>query len=115
MSAFVSARPIRSMTGYARASCDMGEIAVTLRSVNHRGLDLHFHLAPEFDPHENLLRAALKESLVSRPRRCAGDVHPIGESEPGGIEHPNDQLITGGIYRRLHDLQFLEADTVPQP
>ncbi|MGH9615004.1 MAG: YicC/YloC family endoribonuclease, partial [Bryobacteraceae bacterium] len=66
MSVFVSARPIRSMTGYARAraSCDLGEIAITLRSVNHRGLDLHFHLAPEIEPHENLLRAALKESLV---------------------------------------------------
>jgi len=66
MSAFASARPIRSMTGYARAraSCDLGEIAITLRSVNHRGLDLHFHLAPEIDPHENLLRVAMKESLV---------------------------------------------------
>jgi len=104
MSAFASARPIRSMIGYALASSD------------HCGLGLRFHLAPEIEPHENLIRTALKESLVTRLRRCAGDVHPARESEPGRIEHPNDQPFTGGgIYQRLHDLQFLEADAVPQP
>jgi uncharacterized protein (TIGR00255 family) len=34
-----------------------------LRSVNHRGLDLHFHLAAEFAPFENVLRSLLKERL----------------------------------------------------
>ncbi len=34
------------MTGFARVhkATEHGEITVTLKSVNHRGLDLHFHL-----------------------------------------------------------------------
>ena len=32
-----------------RRSLEQGELVVSLKSVNHRGLDLHFHLPPEFD------------------------------------------------------------------
>ena len=37
--------PIRSMTGFARVqkTTEHGDITVSLKSVNHRGLDLHFH------------------------------------------------------------------------
>ncbi|MGH9610276.1 MAG: YicC/YloC family endoribonuclease, partial [Bryobacteraceae bacterium] len=37
------------MTGYAlvRSATSAGELTVSLRSVNHRGLDLHFHQSPE--------------------------------------------------------------------
>lgn len=58
--------PIRSMTGYAlvHRETSAGELTVSLRSVNHRGLDLHFHLAAEFAPFENALRSLLKERLV---------------------------------------------------
>ena len=57
--------PIRSMTGYAlvRQETSAGELTVSLRSVNHRGLDLHFYLAGEFAPFENALRSLLKERL----------------------------------------------------
>jgi uncharacterized protein (TIGR00255 family) len=57
--------PIRSMTGYAlvRQETSAGELTVSLRSVNHRGLDLHFYLATEFAPFENALRSLLKERL----------------------------------------------------
>ena len=44
--------PVRSMTGFARVqkTTPRGEILVLLKSLNHRGLDLHFHLPPELDP-----------------------------------------------------------------
>jgi uncharacterized protein (TIGR00255 family) len=54
------------MTGFARVrrAVEMGEIVVSLKSVNHRGLDLHFHLPPEFDAIENDIRAAIKKGVA---------------------------------------------------
>ena len=49
----------------ASAAADpAGELTISLRSVNHRGLDLHFHHAPEFAPFENAMRALLKQSIA---------------------------------------------------
>ncbi len=58
--------PVRSMTGFARVcrSIDQGEIVVTLKSLNHRGLDLHFHTPAELDCYENSMRAAIKRAVV---------------------------------------------------
>jgi uncharacterized protein (TIGR00255 family) len=58
--------PIRSMTGFARVqkTTDHGDIVVALKSVNHRGLDLHFHLGAELDSLEHTIRAALKRSVL---------------------------------------------------
>lgn len=60
-----AAAPVRSMTGYAvvRKQSSAGELTVSLRSVNHRGLDLHFHLGSDLAPFENALRAMLKRQL----------------------------------------------------
>jgi uncharacterized protein (TIGR00255 family) len=57
--------PIRSMTGFAliRGATSAGELTVSLRSVNHRGLDLHFHQPPELAIYENAIRTLLKEHL----------------------------------------------------
>ncbi|MGH9609694.1 MAG: YicC/YloC family endoribonuclease, partial [Bryobacteraceae bacterium] len=57
---------IRSMTGYAlvRSATSAGELTVSLRSVNHRGLDLHFHQSPELAVHENAIRAILKRHIA---------------------------------------------------
>jgi len=40
------------MTGFARVrkTIPEGEIVLSAKSVNHRALDLHFHLPPELDP-----------------------------------------------------------------
>lgn len=53
------------MTGYAqvRASTASGELTVSLRSVNHRGLDLHFQQSSEFNSFEPGMRALLKERV----------------------------------------------------
>jgi uncharacterized protein (TIGR00255 family) len=71
------------MTGYARVKKTLpeGEVAMSLKSVNHRGLDLHFHLPPELDALENELRAVMKSGVarghlqihLSFVRTAAGD------------------------------------------
>ncbi|MSV30243.1 MAG: YicC family protein [Bryobacterales bacterium] len=54
------------MTGFARVRKPVsgGELSVTIKSVNHRGLDLHFHLASEFDAVEAAMRAAVKSRVA---------------------------------------------------
>jgi uncharacterized protein (TIGR00255 family) len=54
------------MTGFARVrrTIEPGEIVVSLKSVNHRGLDLHFHLPPELDSLENDIRAVIKSGVA---------------------------------------------------
>jgi uncharacterized protein (TIGR00255 family) len=56
---------IRSMTGFAllRRETTAGELTVSLRSVNHRGLDLHFHIGTELAVFENVMRSFLKQHL----------------------------------------------------
>src|SRR5215212_6746421 len=56
---------IRSMTGFARVKKTINDIdvVVSLKSVNHRGLDLHFHMSSDLDPFEAAVRAAIKRSV----------------------------------------------------
>ncbi len=58
--------PIRSMTGFARVqkTTEHGDISVSLKSVNHRGLDLHFHLGADLDSLEHVMRATLKRAVL---------------------------------------------------
>ncbi len=57
---------VRSMTGYAQVKSQAGdEVALTLslKSVNHRFLDLHLRIPPELDAIEVKIRRILKERL----------------------------------------------------
>jgi uncharacterized protein (TIGR00255 family) len=58
--------PIRSMTGFARVSrsTPFGELTLSIKTVNHRGLDVHFHIPLEFDAIEAELRTALRKRIV---------------------------------------------------
>ena len=82
--------PIRSMTGFARIhqSTAQGEITVILKSVNHRGLDLHFHLPSDFDPFEGAIRAAIKRAILRGhvDVRCA--LAQSGSGAAGGLNVP---------------------------
>jgi uncharacterized protein (TIGR00255 family) len=62
----MSRKPVRSMTGFARvrANTDDGEFTLSLKSVNHRGLDIHFHMSSDLDAFENALRAVMKERIA---------------------------------------------------
>ncbi len=53
---------VSSMTGFARVrkTTPEGELVLSVKSVNHRGLDLHFHLPPELDAFENSIREVVK-------------------------------------------------------
>jgi uncharacterized protein (TIGR00255 family) len=57
--------PIRSMTGYARVSRSLpsGELTLSIKTVNHRGLDMHFHVPAELDAVEPAMRAAIRKRV----------------------------------------------------
>ncbi len=73
--------PLRSMTGFARSRRPLGdgELVVSIKTVNHRGLDLHIQASPTIDPFEASIRALVKglvirghvEVRVSLPRSSA--------------------------------------------
>jgi uncharacterized protein (TIGR00255 family) len=79
--------PIRSMTGFARVqrAAPNGEVTVSLKSVNHRGLDLHFHLPPEFDSFEAALRSAIKRAVVRGHVDIRCWTAQNGQSAAGGL------------------------------
>jgi len=54
------------MTGFARVrkAAPDGEIVVGIKSVNHRGLDMHFHMADELDAFEGAIRNAVKSKVA---------------------------------------------------
>jgi len=58
--------PIRSMTGFARVSrsTPAGELTLSIKTVNHRGLDMHFHMPMEFDAVEPEMRATLRKRVT---------------------------------------------------
>jgi uncharacterized protein (TIGR00255 family) len=72
------------MTGYAltRARTSAGDLTVSLRSVNHRGLDLHFHHASEFAPFEAAMRALVKEGVGRGHVEIRATLSPAAE-DPG--------------------------------
>ena len=83
--------PLRSMTGYARVRRPLGdgEISVTVKSVNHRGLDLQIQGPSVLDPMEAAIRAAVKASVarghvdlrVSLPKAASGASAPAVNRE----------------------------------
>ena len=59
--------PIRSMTGFAQVKGQVGAelgFTLSLKSVNHRFLDLHFRMPSESDSLEMKLRRVLKEKVA---------------------------------------------------
>src|SRR5512135_2955192 len=58
--------PLRSMTGFARARRPLGdgELVVSVKTLNHRSLDVHVHAPWAADPFENAVRALVKSRLA---------------------------------------------------
>ena len=56
---------IRSMTGFARLRRQSpdGEAVITVKGVNHRGLDLHFQMPGVLDPYESAMRALIRKMM----------------------------------------------------
>lgn len=53
------------MTGFARVRRQSpdGEAVVTVKSVNHRGLDLHFQMPTVLDPYETAMRGLVRKRM----------------------------------------------------
>jgi uncharacterized protein (TIGR00255 family) len=54
------------MTGFAqvRKTVPSGEFALSVKTVNHRGLDMHLHLPPEMDAFEIAMRRTIKDRVA---------------------------------------------------
>jgi uncharacterized protein (TIGR00255 family) len=54
------------MTGFARVRRPLGEgeLVVSVKSLNHRGLDIQLHLPDAADPFENSIRAMIKSRMI---------------------------------------------------
>jgi uncharacterized protein (TIGR00255 family) len=78
------------MTGFARVhkATAHGEIIVNLKSVNHRGLDLHFHLEADLDPFEGAMRSLLKRSVHRGHVDIRCTLIRSGNGGPGGLNAP---------------------------
>jgi uncharacterized protein (TIGR00255 family) len=78
------------MTGFARVRRQIaqGEIVLSLKSVNHRGLDLHFHLPNELDPLESDLRAVLKGGIVRGHVQVHVSITHAGAAGAGQFNRP---------------------------
>src|SRR4029077_13363581 len=88
--------PIRSMTGFAQAKGQVNggpAFNISIKSVNHRFLDLHFRLPANADALEMNLRRLLKEKLAR------GHVDVSLSFEQGGVAllALNRQLVTAYV------------------
>ena len=76
--------PLRSMTGFARSrkTLDSGEIIVSVKSLNHRGLDVQVHAPSAADEFENAIRSMVKGRMVRAVMwRCAFRCRPMAPME----------------------------------
>jgi uncharacterized protein (TIGR00255 family) len=78
------------MTGFARVHKSTGkaEITVSLKSVNHRGLDLHFHLGAEMDALEAAMRGVIKRAVLRGHVDIRCGVVQTGNGSSGGLNLP---------------------------
>ncbi|HUP03619.1 MAG TPA: YicC/YloC family endoribonuclease [Bryobacteraceae bacterium] len=78
------------MTGFAmvRKPIAQGEVVFSLKSVNHRGLDLQFRLPPELDALELDLRAALKSRLARGHVQVSVSITRTGAAGAAALNRP---------------------------
>lgn len=87
--------PIRSMTGFAQVTGAFatGTFTLSVKSVNHRFLDVHFRLPANSEALEMELRRLLKEKLA----RGHIDVNLSSEGAAGGALALNRPLVTAYV------------------
>jgi uncharacterized protein (TIGR00255 family) len=88
--------PLRSMTGFAQVKSQVNaqlSFALSLKSVNHRFLDLHFRLPTDSDALEMKLRKMLKEKMA---RGHVEVILTLDRSGTNGVAL-NRQLIAGYV------------------
>jgi len=73
--------PIRSMTGFAQVTGQVNNrlsFSLSLKSVNHRFLDLHFRMPSDTDALEMKLRRRLKDGLARGHVELTLNLRPLG-------------------------------------
>jgi uncharacterized protein (TIGR00255 family) len=104
--------PIRSMTGFAQVKGQLNggtTFTLSVKSVNHRFLDLHFRLPANTDALEMSLRKVLKEKLA----RGHLDVNLSFEQAGAGGMMLNRQLV--GAYVQAFRAAAIEAGIAAEP
>lgn len=88
--------PIRSMTGFARVSRSLssGELTLSIKTVNHRGLDLHFQMPMELDGAEPALRAAIRKRISRGHVQVQVHYRRLGGSAVTGV---NEELLASWL------------------
>jgi len=78
------------MTGFARLrkSGPEGEIVVSIKSVNHRGLDMHFHMPAELDPFESAIRNAVKAKVARGHLQIHVSLARNAPADSSGLNRP---------------------------
>jgi uncharacterized protein (TIGR00255 family) len=78
------------MTGFARIRKEIpqGELIFSLKSVNHRGLDLHFHMPNELDSLENDVRAVIKSGVARGHLQIHCGITRTAASGAAPLNHP---------------------------
>ncbi len=89
------------MTGFARVrkSIAEGEIVLSIKSVNHRGLDLHFHMPPELDAIETELRNLFKQRVA----RGHLQIHVAFARAADGAPVPLNRPLLDAYIRAFHE------------
>lgn len=96
---------IRSMTGYGGAACELGgrRYELSLRSVNHRFLDLKLFLPRFCEPLEGEIARLLKERLARGHVSLA--IRPFGAEAEGPAAVHLDLATARTVYEALLKLQ----------
>jgi uncharacterized protein (TIGR00255 family) len=107
-----STRPIHSMTGYAQASRDTaaGQIAVDLRSVNSRFLDLTLRMPDDLRPAEPALREMISGAVQRGKLECRVSLRAPAS---GPSQAMIDPRVVEQLARLDASLRAALPDTVP--
>lgn len=115
------AQPLRSMTGFARVRRPLGdaELVMSVKSLNHRGLDIQLHLPDAADPFENSIRAMIKSRLIRGHVEVRVSLpQSAGAAATGGTSVLNRALFDQYLaaFREASAIQGGAAqETAPQP
>jgi uncharacterized protein (TIGR00255 family) len=93
---------IRSMTGYAQVKAHVSDeltLTLSLKSVNHRFLDLHLRMPSELDPIEMKVRRVLKERLHRGHLEVT-----IGMERTGGSGFSVNRELVGGYLQTFRQV-----------
>jgi uncharacterized protein (TIGR00255 family) len=97
------------MTGFARVrkTNAEGEIVLSVKSVNHRGLDVHFHLPPELEALEADLRNVVKDGVARGHLQVQVQFQPFVAALPA----PLNRSLLDAYVRAYHEAAALYGIT----